>query len=271
MTEDLSWAPPGIDVGSASSARVYDYWLGGTHNFQSDRDAARAFIAVEPNIRAITRQNRAFLARAVRMLTASGIRQFLDIGSGIPTQGNVHEVAQAAVPGARVVYVDVDPVAVAHSRAILAGNPDAAVLQADLRNPEEILASQEVRRLLDLEEPLGLLMGLVLHFVPDEEDPWRTVGTFRDACPPGSHLVISHGTSADRSAGRTEAAVQAYNRTVAARGTARSRAAIERFFDGFTVLDPGLVQLPEWRPDPAADVPAGVDLSLVLAGVGRRP
>ena len=270
MTEDLSWAPPGIDTGKASIARVYDYWLGGTHNFQSDRDAARSIIAVEPNIRAIARENRAFLARAVRFLAAQGIRQFLDIGSGIPTQGNVHEDDQAAAPGCRVVYADVDPVAVAHSRAILDGRPDVAVIKADLREPEHILATPEVSRLLDPAQPAALLLGAVLHFITDEDDPWRTVGVLRDAFPSGSYLVISHATSADRPAGLTSAMVKAYNRKIAP-GTARSRAAIERFFVAFPLLDPARGLGPVGGPAPPAPAPAGAPPRRLRAAPARRP
>jgi SAM-dependent methyltransferase len=270
LAEDLSWAPPGVDPGKASIARVYDYWLGGTHNFPVDRDAARALIAVGPWARGFARENRAFLARAVRFLAAAGVRQFLDIGSGIPTQGNVHEIAGAAVPGARVMYADIDPVAVAHSRSILAGDGNAAVIQADLRNPEKILASPGVRGLLDLGEPVGLLLGAVLHFITDEEDPWRIVRSLRDALAPGSYLVVSHATTEDRPSELTAAYEEAYTRSVAARGTFRSRAGIGRFFDGLDLIEPGVVYLPDWRPGTAA--PAGNPAQFrALAGVGRKP
>ena len=150
MTADEpGWVPPGVDTKRANVARVYDYWLGGRHNFLADQDVARAIAAVEPNVRVLVRANRAFLGRAVRFLAQSGIRQFLDIGSGIPTEGNVHEVAQQAAPGSRVVYADIDPVATAHSRALLAGNADASVINGDLREPEKILANEDTRRLTD--------------------------------------------------------------------------------------------------------------------------
>ena len=172
MTADEpGWVPPGVDTKRANVARVYDYWLGGRHNFLADQDVARAIAAVEPNVRVLVRANRAFLGRAVRFLAQSGIRQFLDIGSGIPTEGNVHEVAQQAAPGSRVVYADIDPVAIAHSRALLAGNADASVINGDLREPEKILANEDTRRLTDFSQPAGLLLMLVLHFIPDADDP----------------------------------------------------------------------------------------------------
>jgi len=269
VSEDLTWVPPGVATEKASVARVYDYWLGGTHNFQADRDAARAIIALEPNARAIARANRDFLARAVRFVAAAGVRQFLDIGSGIPTEGNVHEVAQQAAPGARVVYVDIDPVAVAHSRALLRESPGAEVVLADLRDPEKILASPGVRSLIDFSQPVGLLLVAVLHFITDDDDPWQVVGTLRDALVPGSYLAASHAAREGRPA-VVAAAREAYNSKVAARVAMRSRAEVGRFFDGFDLLDPGVVFLPEWRPDSPEDVPEDPSAFWGLVGLGRR-
>jgi len=268
VAEDLSWVPAGVDTGKASIARVYDYWLGGTHNLQADRDAARALMALEPNAREITRANRQALARAVRYLAGTGISQFIDIGSGIPTQGNVHEVAQAAVPGARVLYADVDPVAVAHSRAILAGNPGASAIQADLREPAAILAHPQAQRLIDFSRPVGLLLIAVLHFLADDDGPWQVVATLRDALAPGSHLVISHALRGGRM--DADLAEKAYRQRVDARVSLRSRPEIERFFDGFSMVDPGVVYLPQWRPDSAADVPDDPASIWWLAGAGRK-
>jgi hypothetical protein len=261
--------PPGVDTKRANTARVYDYWLGGSHNFLADQDLARAIVAVEPNARAGARANRAFLGRAVRFLAAAGIGQFLDVGSGIPTQGNVHEVAQQASPGSRVVYADIDPVAIAHSKAILAGNQSAAVIDADLRDPQKILADPAVRRLIDLGQPAGLLLVMVLHFIADAEDPWQIVATLRDALAPGSYLVLAHATSESRPA-VAQAAETVYNRSVATAIHMRSRADILRFFDGFELLDPGLVYIPQWRPGSPADVPADPGKFWVLVGVARK-
>ena len=270
MAGEPDWVPPGVDVKRANVARVYDYWLGGSHNFLADQDLARAITAVEPNARAGALANRAFLGRAVRFLTSAGIRQFLDIGSGIPTQGNVHEVAQQASPGARVVYADVDPVAIAHSKAILAGNDNAAIIDADLHDPGNVLGDPAVRRLIDFGQPAGLLLVMVLHFIDDAADPWRIVATLRDALPSGSYLVLAHATNESRPA-VAQAAETVYNRSVSTDIHMRSRAEILRFFDGFDLVEPGLVYIPQWRPDSPADVPADPGKFWVLVGVARKP
>jgi hypothetical protein len=270
MTGEPGWVPPGVDIKQANAARVYDYWLGGSHNFLADQDLGRAIVAVEPNARAGARANRAFLGRAVRFLAAAGIRQFLDIGSGIPTQGNVHEVAQEASPGARVVYADIDPVAIAHSKSILAGNENAAIIEGDARDPHKILADPAVRRLIDLGQPVGLLLVMVLHFIADADDPWQIVATLRDALPSGSYLVLAHAASDSRPA-VAQAAETVYNRSVSTDIHMRPRADIMRFFDGFELLDPGLVYIPQWRPDSPADVPADPSKFWVLVGVARKP
>jgi SAM-dependent methyltransferase len=268
--DDLGWVPPGVDTKRANVARVYDYWLGGRHNFLADQDVARAIAAVEPNVREFARANRAFLGRAVRFLARSGIRQFLDIGSGIPTEGNVHEVAQQAAPGSRVVYADIDPVAIAHSKALLAGNSRAEIINGDLREPENILANDGTRRLIDLSQPAGLLLMVVLHFIPDAEDPWRIVATLRDALAPGSYLVIGHGTD-EGNPTVVQAASKVYNRSVPTQMNLRSHAEIMRFFDGFDLVDPGLVYTPLWRPDSPDDVPSDPGKYWCLVGVGRKP
>ena len=270
MAGEPGWVPPEAHTRRANPARVYDYLLGGTDNFLADQDVARALIALEPNSRAIARANRAFLGRAVRFLAAAGIRQFLDIGSGIPTQGNVHEIAQQASPGARVVYAEVDPIAIAHSKAILTGNPNAAIVEADLREPAEILARADIRRLIDFSQPVGLLLVSVVHFLADEQDPWRIVATLRDGLAPGSHLVLSHGTSEGRPE-MIKAAENLYNATVSTSAHARSGAEILRFFDGLSLVDPGLVYIPEWRPDTPGDLPADPSQFGNMAGVAQRP
>ena len=269
MAGDPDWVPPGVDTKRANVARVYDYWLGGSHNFLADQDLARAITAVEPNARAGALANRAFLGRAVRFLTAAGIGQFLDIGSGIPTEGNVHEVAQQASPGSRVVYVDVDPVAVAHSKAILAGNAKAGIVDADLREPERILTHPTTRQLIDFGQPAGLLLAMVLHFIADAGDPWRIVATLRDALAPGSYLVLGHATNESKPA-VAQAAETVYNRSVNTGIHMRSRAEILRFFEGFELMDPGLVYIPQWRPDSPGDVPSDPIKFWVLVGAGRK-
>lgn len=192
--ERPAWAPRNIDISVPSVSRIYDYYLGGSHNFEVDREAARKAMEFLPGLPRIMRANRAFLRRAVRYAVAEGVTQFLDIGSGIPTHGNVHEVAQEAHPGARVVYVDHDPVAVAHSQAVLGRNPDADVVAADLLKPRDILASPELGRLIDLNRPVALLLVAILHFVEDANDPYRAVAELRDALAPGSLLVLTHAS-----------------------------------------------------------------------------
>jgi hypothetical protein len=264
------WVPPEIDTTKANIARVYDYWLGGSHNFRADQDVARAMIAVDPNIRAMMRANRAFLGRAVRYLVReAGIRQFLDIGSGIPTEQNVHEVAQAAASGSRVVYVDNDEIAVAHSRLMLEDNPDAAVIQADLREPDKILADPETQLLIDFTQPVALLLLAVLHFVPDGADPAQIMATLRDAVPPGSYLVICHACR-DVRPDTADNATAVYTSRVAAQLRVRTRDEIAALFEGFTLVEPGLVWIPEWRPDSPADVPENPEQFWALVGVARR-
>jgi hypothetical protein len=270
MPAEPDWSPPGVDTGRANPARVYDYWLGGTHNYLADQDLGRAIAAVDPIVRPGARANRAFLGRAVRFLADSGIRQFLDLGSGIPTQGNVHEVAQQADPPARVAYVDIDPVAVAHSKAILAGHPNASITHGDVREPEQILADVTAGGLIDLSQPVGLLLVAVLHFVDDDADPWRIVGTLRDALAPGSYLVLGQGTNADKPvvAGAFE---KVYNSSSATSIHMRSRAEIQRFFDGLDLVEPGLTYVSLWRPDPEDDVTGDPRQFANLVGVARKP
>jgi SAM-dependent methyltransferase len=270
MTEDASWVPPGIDTSKANVARVYDYWLGGSHNFRADQDAARSIIAIEPNTRAIARQNRAFLGRVVRYLAREeGIRQFLDIGSGIPTQQNVHEVLEQVAPGSRVVYVDNDDVVVAHSKLILDGNPGAVIIKGDVRDPAAILADPETRRLIDFSEPVGVLLVAVLHFVPDSDHPDQIIAALRDALAPGSYLAICHACrdAKPEIAGATETV---YSSRVSAQLAVRTRDEVARLFEGFPLVDPGLVWLPLWRPDSPDDVPEHPEQYWGIVGVGRR-
>ncbi len=267
---DEGGLPQGVDPGKASVARMYDAMLGGEHNFAIDREAVAAFTAIDPQVRTLARANRAFLGRAVRFLVDAGVRQFIDLGSGIPTQGNVHEVAQSAGPGARVVYVDNDPVAVAHSEALLAGNPDATIVAADIRRPADVLSSPQVRDLIDFRQPVAVLMITILHFITAEEDPAGIVAAFRDALPAGSWLALTHATDEDRP--DTAAAVgQLYRDRATSPVTARSHDEIKALFDGFELVEPGLVHLPLWRPDSPEEVPDNPRQYWVYAGVGRKP
>jgi SAM-dependent methyltransferase len=253
-------------------ARMYDYYLGGYHNFAIDRQAAEAVLAAYPDFALAMRANRAFLRRAVRYLAAQGIDQFLDLGSGIPTVGNVHEVAQQANPAARVVYVDLDPVAVAHSEAILAGDPATVVLQGDVRQPEAILANPTTRQLLDFRQPIAVLMLTVLHFLTDDAEALQAVRTLRDALAPGSYLVISHGTPDHDTRREVKERVIGLYRATNTPAKPRRAAEVLRFFAGFELVPPGLVYTPQWRPestaDPLHDQPAA---SATYAAVGRKP
>jgi hypothetical protein len=263
-----SWASDDVDIEHPSPARVYDYYLGGSHNFAVDRRMARQAIEVWPELPLIMQANRAFLRRSVRYLVSQGITQFLDIGSGIPTEGNVHQVAQIASPKCRVVYVDIDPVAVAHSREILSGNPQADIIQADLRDAMAIFDDPTARRLLDLTQPIGVLMVAMLHFVPDAADPAGIVALYRRMMPPGSHLAVSHAAPEGRP-DRVEPLTELYRR-VGAPLTMRSRAEIERLLDGFDLVSPGVVYMPLWRPDSPADVDDHPERFAGYAVVGRR-
>ena len=268
--EDLfgGWADAGIDPTKADIARVYDYWLGGRHNLVADREVAEAMATLDPWIPAACKANRAFLGRAVRFLAAGGIRQFLDIGSGIPTAGNVHEVAQAAAPETRVVYVDRDPVAVTMGRRLLAGNDRAAVVQADVRDLDAILGDPATGRLIDFGQPVAIMLVAVLHFVLDADEPYAIVRRLRDIAVPGSYLVVSHATSQGNQA-LAAAAERIYN-TRAADGQARSRDQIAGFFGGWELAEPGLVYAPQWRPDSPGDVPADPSKYWFLAGAARK-
>jgi SAM-dependent methyltransferase len=257
------------DADGPNIARVYDYLLGGSHNFAADRVSAEEFLARWPDAPETMRLNRAFLGRTVRFLAAhAGIRQFLDIGSGIPTMGNVHAIAQQEAPDARVVYVDNDEVAVLHSRAILARNDNAIAIQADLRRPQEILDNQQLRTMLDLSRPAGLLLVAVLHFLPDADEPASLVAQLRDALAPGSYVVISHGTTDGQPSSVAEA-MEHYNQTTAA-FQPRGYAEVEAFFDGFELIDPGLVHIPLWRPDQPEDVGKHPERIAAYGGVGYK-
>ncbi|MEV0134807.1 SAM-dependent methyltransferase [Dactylosporangium sp. NPDC050688] len=257
-----------VDPNRPSAARIYDYFLGGTHNFAVDREVAERAFTLVPDLPQVARDNRAFLRRAVRLAASRGVRQFIDIGSGIPTEGNVHDAALAADPDARVVYVDVDPTAVIHSRQILGDDPKTLVMQADLHQADRILQDPSVRALVDFNQPVCLLLVAMLHFIPESTDLHAALRRYRDAAAPGSLLAISHGTAGSRT-GQLEDLATLYVRT----GTPlvlRDRAAILALFDGWELLDPGLVQLPLWRPDPGDPPVEDPDTYAGLAAVGVR-
>jgi O-methyltransferase involved in polyketide biosynthesis len=243
------WAPYGVDLDRPNAARVYDYYLGGAHNFAVDRAMAQEALAGWPQLPLIMRANRAFLRRAVRFLVRAGIRQFLDLGSGIPTVGNVHQVAQAEDPSCRVVYVDIDPVAIAHSRAILDGDARVTAVQADLRQPDTVLDVAAEQGGLDLSEPVAVLLVAVLHFVPDGDDPAKLISAYREATAPGSAIAICHAT-ADGQGDKADEHRALYARTPTPM-TMRSRAGIAALLHGYDLVDPGLVYMALWRPDEA--------------------
>lgn len=265
-----TWAPPEVDLDRPSPARIYDYMLGGSHNFACDRQLANQLVAVAPEIMPTAHANRAFLRRATRFLANSGVRQFLDIGSGIPTVGNVHEIAQSVAPDAAVVYVDTDPIAVAHSAAILHGVDRTAILRADLRRPREILESPTVRELIDLSRPVALLLVAVLHFVPDDDEPQRAVTELRDALAPGSYLVISQNSPPEKEiTAEGHQVLTRYVRTASPIGL-RSRDEIAPFFGDWPLVEPGLVPFTQWRPDPGEEDDVH-DLMPGFVGVARKP
>jgi hypothetical protein len=242
------WAPASINLDQPSSARVWDYFLGGSHNFEVDRQVAEQAIAFKPDMPDLARQVRMFLHRAVRTAAAAGIEQYMDIGAGVPTMGPVHETARETVPDARVVYVDHDPVAVAHGEAMLADDPNAAFIQADARSPQAILDHPVVRELIDFDRPVGVLLCSLLHFVSDADDPAALVATLRDAMAPGSFLILQHA-SHDSQPDDTIKMLQMWNANSPEPMYWRTHDDIENLFDGFTILEPGVVPLPLWRPD----------------------
>ena len=259
----------GIDTTVPTPARMYDFWLGGHDNFAVDRAAALAVSEAVPEIKLMALENRKFLRRAVRYLAAeAGIVQFLDIGTGLPTQGNVHQVAQQVNPGARVVYADNDPMVLAHSRALKTGG-NTAVIQADLRDPGAILAHPRTRELIDFSQPLGVLLVAVLHFIGADEDPYAIVRSIYDILPPGSYVVISHALEGILRGDSTDKVEEQYRKNVASGATLRGPDEILRFFTGLELVEPGLVHVPLWRPDEPE--PPDARKVWVLGAVGRKP
>ncbi|GAA4626812.1 SAM-dependent methyltransferase [Actinoallomurus vinaceus] len=251
------------DPSQPNAARMYDYYLGGKDNGPVDRAAAEAAIAEEPLIPLMARENRAFLRRVVRHLAGRGIRQFVDIGSGLPTQANTHEIAQEIAPEARIVYVDNDPLVLAHGRALLVTNARTTIIKADLREPDAIIGHPELKELIDWSQPTAVLMIAALHFIRDSDDPYGIVAKLRSVVAPGSFLALSHG---ERTRKMKRAAKAAYSKANAP-GVPRPRKAIERFFTGFELQDPGLVPVTQWRPDL---VPRNRVIPF-LGGVGLKP
>jgi hypothetical protein len=282
MTE-MDWAtsdpdepghpPVDLHTDQPHPARVYDYLLGGKDNFEADRAAAEAGLRANPNSRIPPRENRAFLGRVVRYLAGeAGVSQFLDIGTGIPTSPNVHEVAQQIDPRARIVYVDNDPIVLTQARALLTTGPQGrtAYIDADLRDIDAILGSADLQRTLDLSQPVGLLLIAVLHFIPDEDDPWALAARLLAALPSGSYLALSHLTG-DFDPAAWAGVVAVYRRSGVTMQV-RRKPDIDRFFAGLDLIDPGVVSLPHWRPDPS-DVggpPSDAAVS-VYGGVARKP
>lgn len=272
MTEaadDQRWDPDlGIDITVAHPARVYDYWLGGKDHFAADRVAGDLVLAKAPGLRYRVRANRAFLGRTVRYLAAeAGIRQFLDLGTGIPSNENTHEVAQRAAPSSRVVYVDNDPIVLRHAQALLRSTPEGVTsyIEADLRDPAPIL--RQAAETLDFSQPAAVMLLGVLHLVSDAEDPWKVVTTLMSAVAPGSYLVISH-PALDISETQAEAQ-RAYNQNVSTAQTLRTREQVDRFFTGLEYVPPGLVQVHQWRPSPEDEAPEGTVSA--HGGVAKKP
>ncbi|MGW4475292.1 SAM-dependent methyltransferase [Nonomuraea sp. NPDC004354] len=249
---ELERVPPGVDPTVPSSARVYDYLLGGKDHLAIDRAVADRLLAVAPDTRLVARANRLFLTRAVRHLAEQGVRQFIDLGTGIPTSPSVHEVARAVNPACRVIYVDHDPVVRLHAQVLLADVPGVEGIQADVRRPKDILGDPYVGGLIDFEQPLGVLMVGLLHYVMDEEDPAGIVAAFRDRMAPGSHLVLTHGMAESH----PEAIARLTTATASspAQAVFRDRARVLRLFDGFELIGPGLVPVQDWRVDDEDDL-----------------
>jgi hypothetical protein len=265
--------PPQIDTSRPHPARVYDYFLGGKDNFAADREVARQALAVAPSFRTAVRENRAFLGRAVRYLVEdAGITQFLDLGSGLPGVGNVHEVAQAVQPSARVVYVDNDPIVLAHGRALLASSPEGrcAYLQADIRDPEYILRHPLTTDTLDFQRPVALILTAVLHFFADEEEPAKMVETILAALPSGSYVAASHGTGEYSPPLRVDGGVRAYQQGGMPVHMRDGSDFADLAFRGLTLVPPGVVVVSEWRREPG-DIPPPAEEVGINGAVARKP
>ena len=268
MAPEATWAPHDVDTTIPSAARAYDYYLGGAHNFAVDRELAQNVARKVPHIKDIASSNRAFLRRAVRYCVDQGITQFLDIGSGIPTAGNVHEIAQEAAPGARVVYVDNEPVAVSHSKTILEDNENATIVRGDLENPQALLDHPETRRLLDFDQPVALITVALFHFVPESAGPCELLRAFHERLAPGSHLCLSHLT-ADHHPDAVSSLIELYQDSSNPL-VARTRREVAELLVDFELVEPGVAHVPEWHPDSPEDVGPDPASSIVYGAVGRK-
>ncbi|GAA3445007.1 SAM-dependent methyltransferase [Planomonospora venezuelensis] len=268
---DDEQAPAGIDPTIPSVARMYDYYLGGKDNFASDREAAENFMAAVPGVREVARANRAFLRKAVAEIAGQGVRQFLDIGSGLPTQENVHQVAHRIIPDAKVVYVDNDPIVMAHGRALLADNPHTVVVQADMREPKALLDHPEIRANIDFDRPVAVIMLAMLHFVPGDDEAAAIVTAVRETLAPGSYLVLSHGHLGTTSAEEQARAKDTYRPASAGSITPRGPAHLAAYTEGLEVLDPGIVPVQAWRPEFEEDAAYDLGKPGILGVVARMP
>lgn len=264
-----TWVPQDVDTSRASIARVYDYLLDGAHNFEIDRVLAKRGLELLPNLKDAARFNRAFLRRAVQFCLEQGIHQFLDLGSGVPTAGNVHEVAQRTDPTATVAYVDNEPIAVAHSDLMLADNNNAGALLADIRDPKSVLEHPVTQSLIDFDQPVAVLMVAVLHSVSDEADPAGIVAQFREAVLPGSHLVLSHGTP-DKGSDALKRYVDLYKDSQSP-VFQRPLEEVKAMFQGWNLVPPGVVFTPEWRPEPNEPKIPDPERGFCYAGVAEKP
>lgn len=265
--------PPGVDPTKPSIARVYDAFLDGTDNFPVDRELVSKALTVMPDIKLQAAANRAFLQRAVRYLAEeAGIRQFIDIGTGLPTQGHVHHVVQRYAPDAKVVYADMDPLVRVHATALLGDTANTTFVVADVREPAGLLDNIAVRELIDFGKPIGLLLFGILHHLNDDEDPWAVTKRLRSALPPGSYLAVSHfhnpGDADPKEAERIEAVEKVFNERIGT-GRFRNRNDILAYFGNFELVDPGLVRLSEWRPDLGAGAVVA-DHDILVGAVGRK-
>ncbi len=268
MSQRTNWVPSSIDLEKPSAARMYDYLLGGNHNFEVDREFSEQALKIQPQARRIALMNRAFLRRAVLHMIENGVRQFLDLGSGIPTVGNVHEIAQTDDPHARIVYVDNEHVAVEHSHILLEGNDNAAMVHADITKPGLVLGDPATQRLLDFSQPIGLLAITIGHYILDEHDPVNVYATYRDVLAPGSYLALTHLTSDFAVIKRdevTELMKRSQNNI-----KARTRAEVLEFFGDFELVEPGLVTTSTWRPEQDDDRTANPEEDALYAGVARK-